>query len=324
MSLFKPPYTFLTTKPQKRRISKGHREWLYILPHKDIPSPKLVVVLSFTDGLSSSFDLIRSIQTIVISNNTGNFEEDDVITGISSGATARVVTWTDTPEFEIELISGQFVVGEEIHNGTHTAEVVSFEDNFKLRNGEAQYFDISYATRNYDALNVAKTIKSFIIRIESPDFADQSAQDHIVCIPYTPTGDNIKAIYYNNSYGGLDSIICTGDQQQSIETQNILSSKAEELGYEQGSSQITALNPSFINAEQAHTGNHPKGEIEALHDLLTLKSAVEYQMINGVELFIAIIPLGNGISFPSKKANMKSLSFSYRYAFEQKAIDRIA
>ena len=257
--LFKPPYTFLTTKPQTRLLSKNHPEWLALLPIVDITSPQVKAIITYTDG-----------------------------------TTAELVLATPT-----------------------------------LREGEAQYIDVSYATHDYDAETPAKTIRHIIVRVESEDFEDQSAQDFVKYFPYIPAADknnpdksDILAIYYHNSYCGIDSIICLGDTQRSIETDNLITEKPMDLNYQLGDAQFAVTNQTFRETFQVSTGTKPRLEIYALHDLFSLKAAYEYRVISGVPTLIPIIPAGNGIAMPSNRNNVKQLSFSYQYAYTGRAKDR--
>jgi len=250
---FAAPYTFLTTKPQKRLLSVSHPEWLAVLPIVDISIPKLQAIVTFTDGTTSTYDL------------------------------------TTTGEF---LLSA----------------------------GQVQCFDISYATRDYDSLNEAKTIRSFKISIYSPDF---STSDYIECVPYTPKGDLQQAIYYHNSYGGLDSLICTGDAQTVDSVQGMMTNKVKDDSFVADSSQVRFVNPSFIRSRKLDTGLKPSGEIDALHDLLTIKQAYEYRIVNGNPYFVPIVPEGSPIEYPSLKNTLKRMAISYRYSQIYRAIDRI-
>jgi len=224
------------------------------------------------------------------------------IMDITSPALVAVITYPDDSTVSTDLIAS---------------------GDLTLRAGECQAFNLSFATHDYDAVTPAKTIRSMIIRMESEDFEDQSAQDYIKCYPYTPKGDTIRALYYHNSYAGIDSVICTGDQQESIETTGYGTIKPLDLGYQLGSAQIRHVDPYFSKIQQVHTGSKPAWEIFALHDLLTLKAAYEYRTISGVDILVPIIPEGNGIAFPAERNNVKQLSFSYRYAWEGRAIDRL-
>lgn len=257
--LFKPPYTFLTTKPQTRLLSKSHPEWLAVLPIVDITAPEVKAIITYTDD-----------------------------------STAELVLASPT-----------------------------------LRMGEAQYIDVSYATHDYDAETPAKTIRHIIVRVESEDFADQSAQDFVKYYPYSPKADNnnpdksdILSIYYHNSYDGLDSIICIGDTASSIETDNLITEKPMDLNYQLGDAQFAVANQTFRETFQVSTGSKPGLEIYALHDLFSLKAAYEYRVISGVPTLIPIIPAGNGIAMPSSRTSIKNLSFSYQYAYRGRAKDR--
>lgn len=323
--LFKPPYTFLTTKPRIRLLSRDHPEWLAILPISHVISYTLKAIVTFTDDEIESHDLIivpgHNRNTLTLGSVVGTIQVDDILT---AGDVTGTVTAIDGSQYTVSITGDNFSTGavSSSSGGTSNIHNVTVDADIALQAGEVQCFDMSFATQAYDALNPAKTIRSILIRIESPDFADQDAQDHIIYYPYTPKGDNIRAIYYHNSYGGIDSIICTGDQQHSIETTGYITHRPLDLGYDLGAAQIKYADPYHQTISQVSTGPKPGLEVFALHDLFALKAAYEHRQISGVDVLVPIIPEGQGIAFPSAKTNIKNLAFSYRYAFEERAKDR--
>ncbi|REE01099.1 hypothetical protein [Marinoscillum furvescens] len=245
-------YQFLTTRPQRRMISKNHPEFLYILPHQTVTSPKLVAVVTYTDNTSEKHELLATT----------------------------------------------------------------------LRAGETRMYDISYAKRNYDMLNPAKTIRKFIIRVDSPDYPD-GTEDYIECYPYTPTGDHIRAIYYHNSQGGVDSLICVGDEQEQIQANGIITAQPFEAVYESASQQFRYADPKFRTQHSLSSAAKPGKEVFALKDLFLIKQAYEYHKHDTVVTRAPIIPEQEQLILPSAKSNIKRLAITYRYAFEQRAMDRV-
>jgi hypothetical protein len=192
-----------------------------------------------------------------------------------------------------------------------------------LRAGESKLFNVGYDQYDFDLFNAAKTIKSITIRIESADFADQSAQDYIQYYPKSFDSDTVKALYYVNSMAGYDTLICTGDNTESIETSGIVTAQPIESVYETAAAQYKNEDAQFRQSIRTSTGIKSRGEIEALKDFFNIKKAVEYIATTGGVKRIPIIPIGEGVSLPSSNSNIKQIEISYRYAFEDKVIDRI-
>lgn len=248
------PYTFLTTKPQKRLISTLHPERLYILPHEDIPTASLRAVVTYTDGTTEEHVLISNV-------------------------------------------------------------------NLDINGGQVREFDVSYAKRDYNNLNSAKTIKYFQIHLYK-SAAKMTGGDYIQYYPYTPSSDQLKAIYYHNSWGGLDSLICEGDQQVSRQFQGDQTAIPLEAVYDGQQHQFRWMDPVFRTQQSVNTTNRPAAEIDALDDFFMLKRAYEYKRKSGGHVLLPIIPEQPEVIMPSSRSNIKKLSFSYRYAFEQRARDR--
>lgn len=237
-------------------MSTDHPELLMVMAHVAITSPALKAVITFTDAITTSFDLIGS---------------------------------------------GDLV----------------------LRAGESKLFNIGYDQYDYAAFNAAKTIKSIKIRIESGDFADQSAQDFVEYYPKKFSSDTVTALYYVNSLAGYDTLICTGDSTESSEYEGIITARPIESVYDTAAAQYKYEDARNRKSFATSTGFKSRGEIEALQDFFNIKKAVEYRDINGLIQRIPIIPVGEGTALPSKNSNLKQLQINYRYAFEDKVIDRI-
>ncbi len=250
------PYIFLTTKPQRRLISKDHPELLVIAAGEAITSPTLKVVVTFTDATTESFDLIAS-------------------------------------------------------------------GSLTLRAGESHCFNVGYDQYNYDAYNTSKTVKSFIIRVESADFTDQAAQDYIEYYPRKFESDTLKSLYYSNSQGGIDSLICTGDQTEANEQTGIITAQPIESVYDQATAQFKYTDPRIRKNISTNTGFKPGKEIFALQDLFKSEKVYEYTSVTGGIQRVPVIMQGEGVTLPSERSNLKQLQISYKYAFEDKVIDRI-
>lgn len=255
---FVTPYSFLTTKPQKRLLSRLHPEWLYVLPIESITTPKLVAVIAHRDNSATSYTLID------------------------------------------------------------TGDLV-------LRAGEVKCLDVSYARWDYDAVEPTKIIRSIAIRIESPDFEDQGAQDYIQYVPYPAAagfGDFSRALYYHNSMGGLDSVICSGDHQDTLSLDGYMTVQPLEAVWDQATAQYRYADPTFLTYADVNVPVRPTREVFALKDLFIHKRAYEYQQGEDWQALVPIVVQGEELQLPAYRDNLKRLSLRYQYGFIEKAIDR--
>ena len=192
------------------------------------------------------------------------------------------------------------------------SSIINLTSTTSFTQGQVKAFDISEDTNNYTQQNQAKTIER--IEIDLPD----EGSDKLILYPYTPKSSQVKAIYYHNSQGGLDSVICTGDQQNTTDFEAIQSVKALDLASNFADPQVKNTNQFFTDNFNINTGFMLQGEMNALKDLKLINTAYEYN--NGTFIPIDIIP--DSLQLPSEKNNLKAASFSYKHAFEQRAIDR--
>lgn len=233
---------------------------------------------------------------------------------------------TDHPEWlyilpNVDIPGASLVATCYWQSGGNITYTLISADELDLNGGEVRYFDISYAKRNYANLDPAKTIAYIRIQINAAAI-DSGEKDYIDLVPYTPVGDDITAIYYRNSQGGMDSLICAGDVQEAIEIDGLQVATPLEAVYDTQAAQYSWVDPSYRTDISVHTGAKSTRELKALKDLMLIKSAFEYREADGVLFTKDIIPEQLSVSMPSSRTNIKKLSFIYRYAVSQKAIDR--
>ena len=197
---------------------------------------------------------------------------------------------------------------------TKTTKSVSLGD---LKYGKAIWVDISHSLRTY-------AVSSGTLRYIHA-YIDDTSYDDLIYYTYTPTGDDIRAIYYHNSAGGLDSLVTTAEQLTAYEFQSLETKKAMELDFIQGwdhTSRITNTRASKI--ETLHTGHRPAGEIRSLvENFFLLKRGYEYREIaTDFPFLMPIIPLVSTQQLPASRSSIQQVSFQYKYASDQRAYDR--
>ncbi len=190
-----------------------------------------------------------------------------------------------------------------------------------LRPSEVHYLDIGFSRFDYKSINPAKEllfVEAFIL-IQG-DFTIESSI-HLYPVDYNT--DQTRAIYYHNSLGGLDSLICTGDQLVGGNFFSTVRERPFELGYDNKNlQQYFPTNQSMRRTVEVFTGYKPKLEIEALDDLFLLKRAYEYISINGqYPDLVPIEPELETVTYQGDKENLHALSFSYKHAFSDRSID---
>lgn len=189
-----------------------------------------------------------------------------------------------------------------------------------LRAFEVRMLNISNAVYNYETHDPDEPIKDIDIFIRSGS-TDSAV---IKLVPSTPTSESIRALYYHNSLGGLDSMICTGEQQQSNEFSFVNTEKPVELGFGlDDAPPMQSINQEVQTSFNVNTGYKPKAEIKAFTDFFLIRRGYEYRQLNGSYQLIPIQPIMSALDHPSERASLHALSFGYKYAFTNKAMDQV-
>jgi len=248
--MFTAPYTFLTTKPQHRRLCTLFPELLHVLP----------------------------------------------ITGGVYDLEARIY-YTD---------------------GTNAAYEI--EGSLLLAAGEVRYWDVSQYSQDYAAVNPSKTISKIKIWLGTED-----ANEQLHYYPYTPTTDELRAIYYNNTAGGIDTVICMGDEQRSqgnfaIDTVSPMVMEME----------IQSLRQYGLSGQRARTGHtlhtahrySTSDEMLALRDFDLLRTGWLFEVVNNLPKMLNIILTGS-IPYAAARSTLVAVPITFQFAFEEKAFDRV-
>jgi len=245
-----PPYTFLTTKPDARRMSTDHPELLYILPLDEL-----------------ALDLKAKIY------------------------------YTDA-----------------------TTTTITIQAAMDLRPGEVQIKNIGFESVDYVTHQPSKTISHIKIWLGTEDENEQ-----LTYYPYTPDADQSIAIYYQNSAGGLDTLICLGDNQHTQSQDSIRT--VSPLIFDED---LRNLRQYGLVGQRAITGKNTsvshryatRDEVMALRDFDLFREAWTYEEFAGVNDFIPII-LTSAIEFPSQRNNLVAPAITFQYRFESRAFDRV-
>jgi len=244
-------YTFLTTRPEARRMSKAHPEILKVLPHVDKLNP--------------------TPQTLK----------------------ARIYYTDATPTADYTI------------------------DTWEARAGEVYSFQIGYQ-------DVAYPSKSLAWKIEIYCGDHATADDMLFYYPYDYAAQEIVPIYYTNSLGGIDSVICTmSDRSESNEFERVTAVMHPD--YQTNSHnqrQYRALSAYGTTGWEVITGPMPsQADAEALRDLWAINHAWVYDSIGGQQVYVPIYIEGQPV-MPSQNSAIKSLAISYRLAVDIKSYSR--
>jgi len=247
--MFSGDYTFLSTKPDNRLMSKDHPEILKVLPHAD--------------------------------NNP--YTLDAKVTKID----------TSTADYEIDSITA--------------------------REGEVYTFNIGWNDVAYpDKANIRK------IEIYMGGPAGYATADDIITFyPFTIKSDHIIALYYQNSFGGIDSVFCKGDQVPEQDNDGIAARSGVTLAKDADLRQYLTVNTSARLGNLVHTGFSSRKELRALQDLFLHNYAYEYMEVGGEMRFVPI-QVDPAVRWPSVRTNLQALPIRYRYATEHRSINRIS
>ncbi len=188
-----------------------------------------------------------------------------------------------------------------------------------LRTSEVVVINISEANQLYTEVDDTKTIQKMVMSVNSTD-------DTLTLYPFYPSekSDQVVALYYHNSYGGLDSLICMGDYSDTLEAEQlIVEQPIDETKNVTTHPQFLPTYPRGRRGVDQHTGYKTEDELLALRDMLLLNKGYEYQSINGQQVLLPIIFQNASITLPSKKTNARAMQLQYRRASVDYALDRI-
>jgi hypothetical protein len=184
-----------------------------------------------------------------------------------------------------------------------------------LTKGEVNVVDIGFPAQDYNS-HQAKTIESIAIKIDSD-------AEKIILKPVDLSTDNIRHLFYMNSLGGIDSLICIGDQQDNLETSRLISQKELSIDAPLDESEFIVSSIKARAPFNVYTGIKPDKEIRAAKDLFLVNEIFEQIENDGTFAMVPIIVDQKSVKFPSKNNNLKAIQFTARPAWDEVALDRI-
>ncbi|GEM_PF-5816052 len=188
-----------------------------------------------------------------------------------------------------------------------------------LRKSEVIDINISEANQKYSEVDNTRTISYMTMSVNSSD-------DALTLYPIYPSkmSDVVTALYYHNSMGGLDTLICTGDYADTMDAEKlVIEQPPDETKDVTTHPQYLAIDPQGFRGGDQHTGYKSEDELLALRDMLLLNKAYEYRVINGQQVLLPIQLQSTNVVLPSKKTNAKALRIQYRLASKDYALDRV-
>lgn len=192
-----------------------------------------------------------------------------------------------------------------------------------LNKGETKCVDIGFAAMSYNSsIPVGETISKIEVYVGTTDTEDDG--DKLTYIPYTALSDLKLRVYYSNSYGGLDSLICIGDRQETVESSYQMASV--EIAHDavlQESPQFIIQNSRGRRSFEIHTGHMPEKELEALRELGVKKPLSIYETVNGTATLLPCVLDGNGIALSTARTNLHNQVIRLKYQWEDEAFDRV-
>ncbi len=130
--------------------------------------------------------------------------------------------------------------------------------------------------------------------------------------------------YYKNSMGGLDYLVCEGDEQNIFESEEVVHRKNLHVGYSYSEAEFEVNNQISRDIYEVFTGNKPKKEILALKDMIHHNVVHKIVVKDGVNIPVPVRLITKSSSLPSEWSNIKNLSFQYRYNYDNRTLNRVS
>lgn len=186
-----------------------------------------------------------------------------------------------------------------------------------LSKGDIHLIDVGFDNIGYDLIESAKTISLIQIHI------DDELNERIYLTPATLPSDNAQHLFYFNSLGGMDSLICTGSTQETQQTKFEESIREREADSGNSFSEIETHNSNGNTLFDFNSGYKTLNELEACKDMFLINKS--FKLINqfGTESFLPLILTSSKIRHSPDDQNLKSISFSAKQSFIEEAKDRI-
>ncbi len=204
-------------------------------------------------------------------------------------------------------------------DGTNITDSISLGD---LREYEVKIVDISYLLVDYDSNITSPAMYIEKIEVYVGTASTEDSGDKLTYVPYTPKGERMT-FYYANSYGGIDSLICTGDTSETIESDQ--QTARFELAHDADINEVTQYTDVNAKARRRfniNTSHMPDLEAKALRDLAIKKPIRIYKEINTTPVLLPCRLEPNRMGLPGSFTQLNTNSFTISYAFDDYAFDR--
>jgi hypothetical protein len=191
--------------------------------------------------------------------------------------------------------------------------------SWTARAGEVYSFQIGYNQISYPSQALA-----WKIEIYCGTYA--TAENVIVYYPYSYSADEVEALYYVNSLGGIDSIICAIPDQKRRDTIRSISAELnpDYMSNTKAQRQYRTIESSARTGKTLSTGYLPRLEdLHALQDLYLLDYAWIYQQVGGQDRFLPV-SIEQEADWPSEQSSLQALSINYQLSIDTKAYTKIS
>lgn len=185
------------------------------------------------------------------------------------------------------------------------------------RIGEVYQFQIGYADVAYPSKSVAWKIEIYLGTYASAD-------DIITYLLHDEAAEYLTPIYYTNSLGGIDSIICHSAQRQPLHQLESITGVLQpdfSTNY-RNQRQYRQLSATGRKGYRVMTGQLPgRAHLQALEELWLINHAWVYTTVGGQSRWLPIEILGS-YTPPDDSDNRQSLTIEYLLSIDIRSISR--
>ncbi|MFY7788928.1 MAG: hypothetical protein ACOVQA_13760, partial [Thermoflexibacteraceae bacterium] len=168
------------------------------------------------------------------------------------------------------------------------------------------HYDISFQAQNYQALNTGEQVQSITISYLGESRTYYVAQDY-----YLPS---VVELYYLNSLGGWDSLLCYGQHTQSIDIQKQEYQKMQLFDYQNIDSTFDVYNLNQRTGGKLYSGHLSKVQFEQYLDVFKAKKV--FARLNKT-VFIPINLSNKKHELKNSLEYLKGLELDYEVAYNE-------
>lgn len=201
-----------------------------------------------------------------------------------------------------------------------TNDAYTLEADVPFTAGEVMYWDISPYTQDYAALQPLKTVDYVKVWVDVED-GGETVRGYV----YTADTDQSRAVYYVNSAGGVDVVICAGDEQYTQENRAVDTVQPLVLD-----TTLQNLRSYDVTGQRARTGlllhtHHAyatREEMAALRCFDLLRRGWLWEAISGGPRLLPVL-LADNIPYATARATAVAVPIRLRFAYDEQSLDRI-